>query len=345
LKKFLPKTHFLPIIISHDFIYLPNFNINMAQTGMSTTNFEFIGTEQVYHGKVRDVYFLKSLIAMVVSDRISAFDHILPRPIPYKGQVLNQLALHFLESTRDIVPNWLIASPDPNVSIGIKSEPIRLEMVVRGYLAGHAWREYSLGKRLLCGVPLPDGLSNNDRLPQPIITPSTKAVEGHDEDISEAEILDRGIVSAEVWQQLCKYSLALFERGQKMANERGLILVDTKYEFGMHDGKVILIDEIHTPDSSRYFYLDGYEQRQANGEAQVQLSKEFVREWLMAHDFSGIEGQSMPQMPDEFVNEISEKYIQLYELITAKKFIKADNTEIESRILNNVNQYLSQHQA
>lgn len=317
----------------------------MAQTEISTTNFEFTGTRRVYHGKVRDVYFLQSLVAMVVSDRISAFDHILPRPIPYKGQVLNQLALHFLEATKDIVPNWLIASPDPNVSIGIKSEPIRLEMVVRGYLAGHAWREYSAGKRVLCGVALPDGLTNNDRLPQPIITPSTKAEEGHDEDISESEILSRGIVTEEVWQQLCAYSLALFSRGQKMANERGLILVDTKYEFGMHDGKVILIDEIHTPDSSRYFYLDGYEQRQAKGEAQVQLSKEFVREWLMDHGFSGKEGQQMPQMPDEFVNEISEKYIQLYELITAKPFVKADNTAIESRILSNVNQFLAQYES
>jgi phosphoribosylaminoimidazole-succinocarboxamide synthase len=312
----------------------------MTYQGLQTTNFEFDGMESVYHGKVRDVYFLGPLVAMVVSDRISAFDHILPRPIPYKGQVLNQLAVHFLEATKDIVPNWLTASPDPNVSIGLRSEPIRLEMVVRGYLAGHAWREYSAGKRMLCGVAMPEGLKINDRLPEPIITPSTKALEGHDEDISEAEILSRGIVSDKIWNELCAYSLSLFAKGQQMANERGLILVDTKYEFGMHDGKVILIDEIHTADSSRYFYLDGYDEKQANGETQLQLSKEFVREWLMDHHFSGKEGQKMPAMPDSFVNEISEKYIQLYELITGKNFVKDSSEDVDARILRNVNQFL-----
>ncbi len=322
---------------------MPNFNTIMTQKDLQTSNFGFDGVTSVYHGKVRDVYFLDSLVAMVVSDRISAFDHILPKPIPYKGQVLNQLALYYLEATKDIVPNWLIASPDPNVSIGIKSEPIRLEMVVRGYLAGHAWREYSAGKRVLCGVPLPDGLINNDRLPQPIITPSTKAVEGHDEDISEAEILEKAIVSKPIWDQLCAYSLALFAKGQSMANERGLILVDTKYEFGMHNGQIILIDEIHTPDSSRYFYLEGYDDRQANGQAQMQLSKEFVREWLMAHNFSGQEGQQMPEMPDSFIQEISAKYIHLYELITGLKFVKADGQNIEDRIVKNVNAFLAQY--
>jgi phosphoribosylaminoimidazole-succinocarboxamide synthase len=312
----------------------------MQTTGLKTSNFNFKGQQKVYHGKVRDVYFLDNIIAMVVTDRISAFDCILPKAIPYKGQVLNQIALHFLNGTKDIVPNWLLATPDPNVSIGIKTEPIRLEMVVRGYLAGHAWREYSDGKRQLCGVTLPEGLFINDKLPTPIITPSTKAEEGHDEDISEAEILEKEIVSSEVWNKLKEYSLALFQRGTDMAKAQGLILVDTKYEFGIHNGEVILIDEIHTPDSSRYFYLDGYDERQRKGEQQVQLSKEFVREWLMANGFRGKEGQTMPDMPDEFVNEITDKYIHLYELITGLKFDRGNVSDLETRITNNVNAFL-----
>jgi phosphoribosylaminoimidazole-succinocarboxamide synthase len=313
----------------------------MSSKGLKNTSFNFIGQKSVYHGKVRDVYFLEDKLAMVVSDRISAFDHILPEPIPYKGQVLNQIALHFLDGTRDIVPNWLEASPDPVVSIGLECEPIKLEMVVRGYLAGHAWREYKAGRKTICGVTLPDGLKQNDKLPSPIITPTTKASEGHDEDISAKDILDKGIVSEDIWIQLCKYALALFERGTEMVKERGLILVDTKYEFGIYDGRITLMDEIHTPDSSRYFYSEGYQDRQEKGEVQVQLSKEFVREWLMAQGFSGKDGQTMPDMPESFVNEVSEKYIQLYELITGKTFIKADINDIELRVVANVNNYLS----
>jgi phosphoribosylaminoimidazole-succinocarboxamide synthase len=304
--------------------------------------YHFDGVQKIYHGKVRDVYTFENALAMVVSDRISAFDHILPAPIPYKGQVLNQVAIHFLNGTKDIVPNWFVASPDPNVSIGHKCVPIKLEMVVRGYLAGHAWREYVAGKRTLCGVALPDGLKQNDRLPHPIITPATKADEGHDEDISAEDILKKNIVTAAQWQQLCDYSLALFERGTQMAKERGLILVDTKYEFGMYEGEIILIDEIHTPDSSRYFYADGFDARQAIGEAQIQLSKEFVREWLIDHHFQGRDGEVMPFIPASFVQEISEKYIELYEIITGTTFIKADISDQKSRIEQNVNHYFNQ---
>ena len=312
-------------------------------SGLKSSNFHFNGVKEVYHGKVRDVYYFDHLVAMVVSDRISAFDHVLPRPIPHKGQVLNQIALHFLQATRDIVPNWLIASPDANVSIGKKCEPIKIEMVVRGYLAGHAWREYSAGKRSLCGVALPEGLKQNDRLPYPIITPSTKADEGHDEDISKEEIIAKGIVSSEDWECLSAYALALFARGQEMAAQRGLILVDTKYEFGRNEGQILLIDEIHTPDSSRYFYLDSYEARQQTGEAQVQLSKEFVREWLIDRGFQGKEGQAMPEMDDVFVEEISKRYIALYELITGRTFEAADTKHIEERVLTNVNHFLENH--
>ncbi|MBK8699881.1 MAG: phosphoribosylaminoimidazolesuccinocarboxamide synthase [Saprospiraceae bacterium] len=304
------------------------------------STFNFKGQKAVYHGKVRDVYYFDDFVAMVVSDRISAFDHILPRPIPFKGQVLNQIALHFLNATRSNVPNWLLGSPDPNVSIGLKCEPVKIEMVVRGYLAGHAWRTYQRGGRVLCGIELPEGLSANDKLPEPIITPTTKADAGHDEDISAEEILTRKIVSQEVWKQMCGYALSLFETGQQMAHERGLILVDTKYEFGIHEGDLKLIDEIHTPDSSRYYYLEGYEEHQKRGEPQRQLSKEFVREWLMDRGFQGREGETMPEMPDEFVQEVSERYIELYRLITGEKFIPADQEQIESRILHNVNEYL-----
>ncbi|MFM9946987.1 MAG: phosphoribosylaminoimidazolesuccinocarboxamide synthase [Saprospiraceae bacterium] len=300
------------------------------------TNFQLPGQSAVYHGKVRDVYTIGDKLVMVATDRISAFDHILPRPIPFKGQVLNQVAAHFLEATRDIAPNWLLNTPDPNVAIGYACKPFRVEMVIRGYLAGHAWRVYQTGERNLCGVLMPDGMQENDRFPEPLITPTTKADEGHDADISKAEILERGLVSAEDYTVLEDYTRRLFARGSAMAEERGLLLVDTKYEFGKKDGLVYVIDEIHTPDSSRYFYAEGYEERQANGERQQQLSKEFVREWLMAHGFMGLENQLMPVMPDAFVEEISERYIELYERITGKSFQKAGAEEIEARIIANV---------
>lgn len=314
----------------------------MSQT-ITDTNYNFPGQEGIYKGKVREVYSLKNdVLVMIASDRISAFDHILPKGIPYKGQVLNQVATMFLEATRDIVPNWLLGTPDPSVAVGLKCDPIRVEMVIRGYLAGHSAREYKLGKRSLCGVVLPEGMKENDRFPEPIITPASKAEEGHDEDISREEIIAQNIVPEEIYVQLENYTRALFQRGTEMAAERGLILVDTKYEFGMKDGKVYLIDEIHTPDSSRYFYADGYAERQANGEPQKQLSKEFVRQWLIEHNFQGLDGQTMPDMPDEFVNVITERYIELYEKIIGKPFVKADNTNIEKRIEENVIRFLKE---
>lgn len=278
--------------------------------------------QSFYRGKVRDVYTIDDKMIMVVSDRISAFDHILPRTIPYKGQVLNQLAQYFLDATSDIVPNWSFANPHPYVTVGHKCEPIKLEMVIRGYLVGHALREYSAGKRILCGVSLPEGLLPNQRFDTPIITPATKAEEGHDLDISKEDIIAQGIVRADVYGQLERITHKLFERGQEMAHQRGLILVDTKYEFGIYDGGIMLIDEIHTPDSSRYFYKDEYEDRFNRGVAQNQLSKEFVREWLIEHDFMGKKGQMMPDMPDEFVNQVSERYIHLYELLTGRTFVR-----------------------
>jgi phosphoribosylaminoimidazole-succinocarboxamide synthase len=307
-------------------------NEQAMSAAIRESNFNFPGQTNVYHGKVRDVYTIGEKLVVVATDRISAFDHILPKPIPNKGAVLNQIAQHFLDATKDIVPNWLLSVPHPNVSIGKRCEPVRIEMVIRGYLAGHAAREYKAGKRVLCGVNLPEGLKENDKLPVNIITPSTKAVEGHDEDISREEILKRGIVSEEVYSQMESYTHKIFERGQKMANERGLILVDTKYEFGISDGKIMLIDEIHTPDSSRYFYLDGYAELQAKGHPQKQLSKEFVREWLMANGFQGKDGQEMPFMPDEFVNVITGRYIELFEIITGKKFVRNDSKDILSDI-------------
>ena len=310
-------------------------------SAFSGTEFNFNGVQHIYHGKVRDVYDFGDQLIMIATDRISAFDHILPRPIPYKGQVLNQLAKHFLEATADIVPNWLQATPDPCVSAGIKATPVKLEMVIRSYLCGHAWRLYKSGIRTICGVNMPEGLKENDKFPVPIITPSTKASEGHDMDICVDEILDQQIVSQDVWDTLADYTRLLFQRGTEMAAERGLLLVDTKYEFGIVDGKIILIDEIHTPDSSRYFFADGYELRQSKGENQPQLSKEFVREWLIANGFQGLEGQSIPDMPDELINEISARYIQLYEMITGKDFIKSDNSDIRSRIEKNVTSYLN----
>jgi len=313
--------------------------MSIESQSLHNLEFQFPGQEAVYHGKVRDVYTVGDKLIMVASDRISAFDHILPRPIPFKGQVLNQVATHFLKATSDIVPNWLESTPDPNVAIGKKCEPIKIEMVIRGYLAGHAWREYKSGKRTLCGVPMPEGMNQNDAFPVPIITPATKAEEGHDEDISAEEILSQGIVTENQWKTLQRYTRALFQRGKEMARRRGLILVDTKYEFGLYNGDILLIDEIHTPDSSRYFYLDGYEERQAKGQPQKQLSKEFVREWLMDHGFQGKEGQVMPNMPDDFVWEVSDRYIELYELITGNKFEKADTSDIKRRIRRNVESF------
>jgi phosphoribosylaminoimidazole-succinocarboxamide synthase len=294
----------------------------------------------VYHGKVRDVYFVADRLIAVASDRISAFDHILPKPIPFKGQVLNQIASYFLQATKDICPNWLEATPDPNVSVGKRCEPIRIEMVIRGYLAGHAAREYKAGKRSLCGVALPEALKENDKFPTSIITPAAKAMEGHDVDASREEILEQKIVSEEVYNTIEKYTYALFARGTEMALAQGLILVDTKYEFGIYKGEVYLIDEIHTPDSSRYFYAEGYAERQAKGEQQKQLSKEFVREWLMENDFQGKDGQHMPFMPDDFVNTITERYIELYERITGKQFERSESSDILARIERNVEEYL-----
>lgn len=307
---------------------------------INTTNFNFPNQTGFYKGKVRDVYSFDNLLVMVASDRISAFDVVLPRAIPYKGQVLNQIAEHFLNATREVVPNWLIATPDPNVSVGLKCETYPVEMVVRGYLAGHAWRTYKSGLRVLCGVNLPEGLKENDKLPNPIITPTTKAHEGHDEDITREEILLQGLVSEEEYNQLEKYTLALFAKGTEMAAQQGLILVDTKYEFGKKDGQITLIDEIHTPDSSRYFYLEGYSARQENGESQKQLSKEFVREWLIGHGFQGKEGQSVPEISDEWINQISERYIELFEKVSGKKFVKDDSKDVLNRVETNITNYL-----
>ena len=307
------------------------------------SKFSFEGEKSVYHGKVRDVYNINDeLLVMVVSDRLSAFDVVLPKGIPYKGQVLNQIAEKALKATEDIVPNWIIAVPDPNVTIGKLCDPFKVEMVIRGYLTGHAWREYKSGKRLLCGVELEEGLVENQKFANPIITPTTKADNGeHDMDISKEEILAQGIVSAEDYAKLEDYTRKVFARGQEIAKEKGLILVDTKYEFGKtKDGEIVLIDEIHTPDSSRYFYLEGYEERLKNGEAQRQLSKEFVREWLMENGFQGKEGQEIPEMSDEFVESVSERYIELYEKITGEKFVKADSENILERVQNNVDKYL-----
>jgi len=306
------------------------------------TDFNFPGQTGVYHGKVRDVYNIKNeFLAMVVSDRISAFDVVLPKGIPYKGQVLNQIASKFLDATSDIVPNWKIATPDPMVTIGHMCEPFKVEMVVRGYLTGHAWREYKSGKRSICGEAMPEGMKEHQKFPKPLITPTTKATEGHDEDISKADIIKTGLVSKEDYEQLEKYTFGLFERGTQMAAKMGLILVDTKYEFGKKDGKIYLIDEIHTPDSSRYFYAEGYEERLAKGEDQRQLSKEFVREWLMANGFQGKEGQKVPEMTDAFVNQVTDRYIELYEHITGDKFQKAEGTDVLKRIEQNILNFLN----
>ena len=306
-------------------------------TTLVSTDYHFPGQTAVYHGKVRDVYTINdSTLAVIATDRISAFDVILPKGIPFKGQVLNQIAAYFLKSTADIVPNWMLATPDPMVTVGIRCEGFKVEMIVRGYIAGSAWREYQKGVREICGVKLPDGLRENERLPHPIITPTTKADEGHDENISREEIIARGIVSAEDYAVMEDYALKLFRRGTEMAAEKGLILVDTKYEFGKLDGKVYLIDEIHTPDSSRYFYADGYEERLAKGEPQRQLSKEFVRQWLIDHGFMGQAGQQVPEMTDEFIASVTERYIELYEHITGQPFVKGDESNLTDRIAVNV---------
>jgi phosphoribosylaminoimidazole-succinocarboxamide synthase len=307
------------------------------------TDFHFNKQTAFYRGKVRDVYSIGStLLVMVASDRISAFDVVLPEGIPFKGQVLNQTATYFLNATKDIVPNWLLGSPDPNVAVGIQCEPFKVEMVIRGYLAGHAAREYLLGKRVICGVKLPDGMRENDKLPEPIITPTTKASAGHDEDISREEILAQGIVYEADYLTLELYTRNLFQRGTEMAADRGLILVDTKYEFGKTaSGEIVLIDEIHTPDSSRYFYAEGYEERQSRGEAQKQLSKEFVRQWLITNGFQGKEGQQVPEMSEALITEISERYIELYEHITGLEFVRQDYTNASNRIEKNISDFFS----
>jgi len=308
---------------------------------LTKTDFNFPGQKSVYHGKVRDVYNISNeYLVMVVSDRISAFDVVLPKGIPYKGQVLNQIAAKFLDATSDIVPNWKVATPDPNVTVGHHCEPFKVEMVIRGYLTGHAWREYRSGKRTLCGIALPEGMVENQKFPEPIITPTTKASEGHDEDISREEIIAQGIVHQHDYELLEQYTREVFRRGTVIAAEKGLILVDTKYEFGKKDGKIYLIDEIHTPDSSRYFYAEGYEERLARGEGQKQLSKEFVRQWLIENGFQGKEGQVIPEMDEALVNSVSDRYIELFESITGDKFIKSDIDDISGRIEKNVNKFL-----
>ena len=312
---------------------------------ITETHFKFPGQQKVYKGKVREVYYLEDdLLVMIATDRLSAFDVVMPRGIPHKGQILNQIATRMMAETADLVPNWLLASPDPNVAIGVHCEPFKVEMVIRGYLAGHAGREYKAGKRSLCGVPMPDGMKENDPFPEPIITPATKAEKGdHDEDISREGILTRGLATEEEMRILEKYTRALFERGRQLAEERGLLLVDTKYEFGKRpDGTIVLIDEIHTPDSSRYFYKEGYEQRQQRGEPQKQLSKEFVRQWLISQGFQGQPGQQVPVMSDAYVDSVSERYVELYENILGEAFHPADTSDIHARIEKNVRAFLAE---
>ncbi len=314
---------------------------------INDTNFNFPKQKSIYKGKVREVYNIDDkLLVMIASDRLSAFDVIMPKQIPYKGQILNQIAYYMMHKTKDIVPNWLIASPDPNVAIGYLAKPFKVEMVIRGYLSGHAWREYRDGKREICGVSMPEGMKENDKFPQPIITPSTKADGGlHDEDISRENIIAQGIVSEKDYLVLEDYTRKLFQKGTEIAKSRNLLLVDTKYEFGkLSDGKIVLIDEIHTPDSSRYFYADGYQKRQDRGEAQKQLSKEFVRQWLIENGFQGLKGQEIPEMTDEKINEISDRYIELYEQITGKAFVKANVSAVADRIKKNVTAFLERDQ-
>ena len=315
----------------------------MTSQTITSTDFNFPGQKKVYKGKVREVYFLENdLLVVVATDRLSAFDVVLPKGIPYKGQILNQLAFAMMQATRDIVPNWIEAMPDPNVTVGVRCEPFKVEMVIRGYLAGHAAREYASGKRVLCGVEMPEDMKENDPFPEPVITPATKAEQGdHDEDISAQAIVDRGLVSASDYAELESITRKLFQRGSEQAAEKGLILVDTKYEFGRSpDGRIMLIDEIHTPDSSRYFYAEGYQERQQKGEAQKQLSKEFVRQWLISHGFQGLEGQSLPEMTDAYVTSVSDRYVELYENILGTPFEKGDISDISNRIEQNVTRYL-----
>ena len=317
----------------------------MSET-LTSSDFNFTFQKKIYKGKVRDVYYLKNnIVVMVASDRISAFDVVMPRGIPFKGQILNQIAVKMMNETRELVPNWLITSPDPNVSVGHLCDPFKVEMVIRGYLSGHAAREYKKGKRTLCGVKMPDGMKENDKFPEPVITPATKAEFGkHDEDISKEDIIRRGIVSLYDYEILEKYTRSLFKKGSELANERGLILVDTKYEFGKtKDGKIVLIDEIHTPDSSRYFYSDGYSERQIKNEPQKQLSKEFLRQWLISNNFQGLEGQNVPNMSDEYVKSVSDRYIELYENITSEIFVKSDLNNIKNRIFTNTENYLKEY--
>ncbi len=315
----------------------------MSNKALTKTNYTFPGQKSVYHGKVRDVYSInEDLLVMIATDRISAFDVVLPKGIPFKGQVLNQIAAKFLDATSDIVPNWKIATPDPMVTAGLRCEGFRIEMIIRGYLTGSAWREYKAGNRNICGVILPDGMREDEKFPTPIITPTTKADEGHDENISKEEIIAQGLATKEDYEQLEKYTYALFQRGTEMAKEKGLILVDTKYEFGKRDGKIYLIDEIHTPDSSRYFYESGYQAKFEKGEPQKQLSKEFVRQWLIENDFMGKEGQVVPEMSEEYVESVSERYIELYEHIVGEKFIKANSDELNKRIEANILTFLEQ---
>lgn len=314
----------------------------MSKT-ITDTNFNFPNQKSVYKGKVREVYNINNeQLVMIATDRLSAFDVVMPKGIPYKGQILNQIATKMMAATKDIVPNWLTATPDPNVAVGLLCDPFKVEMVIRGYMSGHAAREYKAGKRLLCGVAMPEGMKENDKFPEPIITPATKAEVGdHDEDISREEIIAKGIVSEDDYKVLEDYTRKLFQRGSEIAASRGLILVDTKYEFGKtKEGKIVLIDEIHTPDSSRYFYADGYQELQDKGETQKQLSKEFVRQWLIAQDFQGLEGQTLPEMSDEYVESVSSRYIELYEKITGERFVKADISNIQERIEQNVLEYL-----
>lgn len=316
----------------------------MGMNTLMSTDFNFPGQKSVYKGKVREVYTLENdILVMVATDRLSAFDVVMPKGIPYKGQILNQIATKMMKATEDIVPNWLLATPDPNVAVGKACEPFKVEMVIRGYLSGHAAREYKAGKRILCGVPMPEGMKENDKFPEPIITPATKAEKGdHDEDISKEDILKRGIVSQTDYEVLEKYTRALFQRGTEIAAKRGLILVDTKYEFGKtKEGEIVLIDEIHTPDSSRYFYAEGYAERQERGEAQKQLSKEFVRQWLISNGFQGLEGQTVPEMSDDYVTSVSNRYIELYENITGETFVKSDISQLQDRIYANIMTFLS----
>ncbi len=313
------------------------------ESTLTATDYNFPGQTAIYKGKVRDVYNINNeKIVLIASDRISAFDAVLPKGIPFKGQILTAIAAKFLNETKDIVPNWLEATPDPNVAVGKFCKPFMVEMVIRGYLAGHAWREYKAGKRIICGVAMPDGMKQNDKFPEPIITPATKAEDGdHDEDISRENIIAQGIVSKEDYEKLESYTRALFQRGTEIAAKQDLILVDTKYEFGKADGTIYLIDEIHTPDSSRFFYAEGYQERQDKDEQQKQLSKEFVREWLIENGFQGLEGQTIPYIPDSFVNTVTERYTELYEKITGETFVKADNSDLVNRIKKNVTEYLS----